>query len=231
MKEKNNMNSICQINGTVTHGRGIGKLVGMPTIDLKIAPDYELPNMGVYASKILIDGQSFYGLTHIGPRPTIDYDSRISIETYLFGFNREIYGHFIELQLFQRIRSIQRFDDLSALLRQFRQDCAVARNFWKIESYDSPLSIDTQTHLVRIGEEKIYLSIKEFDVLYLLFSNPGIVLTKKQIYETVWHEPAIGSYHAVENTIFQIRKKLNPYFSEHNIIKTVVGLGYKYEPG
>ena len=72
-------------------------------------------------------------------------------------------------------------------------------------------------------------SVKEFDVLYMLYSNPGMAFTKQQIYEAVWHEKANGYFHAVENTIFQIRKKIKKYSSDKNYIKTVVGYGYKFE--
>ena len=59
--------------------------------------------------------------------------------------------------------------------------------------------------------------------------NPGMAFTKQQIYEAVWHEKANGYFHAVENTIFQIRKKIKKYSSDKNYIKTVVGYGYKFE--
>lgn len=80
-----------------------------------------------------------------------------------------------------------------------------------------------------IVRKDINFSVKEFDVLYMLYSNPGMAFTKQQIYEAVWHEKANGYFHAVENTIFQIRKKIKKYSSDKNYIKTVVGYGYKFE--
>ena len=68
-----------------------------------------------------------------------------------------------------------------------------------------------------------------FSVKDMLYSNPGMAFTKQQIYEAVWHEKANGYFHAVENTIFQIRKKIKKYSSDKNYIKTVVGYGYKFE--
>lgn len=56
-----------------------------------------------------------------------------------------------------------------------------------------------------------------------------MAFTKQQIYEAVWQEKANGYFHAVENTIFQIRKKIKKYSSDKNYIKTVVGYGYKFE--
>ncbi len=228
MNGKNNLRHFYQIDGTVIHGRGIGKLVGMPTANLQIAPDSRLPEAGVYSSKIELDTQILYGITHIGTRPTVDNGSDISIETHIVNFNKDIYGCNMKVQLFSKIRALQKFDDLSSLLEQIRNDCLVAQNFWGLKPAASRLTIDIKTHQVKIGDKEVYLSAKEFDILYLFFSNPDIAFTKEQIYEAVWHEPANNSYHAVENTVFQIRKRIKPYSPKHDFITTIVGFGYKY---
>ncbi|MDD3362263.1 MAG: riboflavin kinase [Hespellia sp.] len=228
MKEKNNLTPLYQIEGIVIHGRGIGKLVGMPTANLQIAQKNKLPETGVYISKIELDTKILYGITHIGTRPTVDNDSDISIETHIINFNKDLYGCNMNVQLFSKIRDPRKFTDLSALLEQIRNDCFVAQNFWGIKPADFGLTIDIKTHQVKLNDKEVYLSAKEFDILYLLFLNPDIAFTKKQIYEAVWHEPANNSYHAVENTIFQVRKKFKTCSPKHNFIKTIVGFGYKY---
>ena len=78
------------------------------------------------------------------------------------------------------------------------------------------------------GKEEVYLSTNEFEVLYLLLQSPQTTFTKEQIYEQIWHEPTNNHLHAVENTIFQIRKRLKPYCKGHEYIKTVIGYGYKF---
>ena len=65
-------------------------------------------------------------------------------------------------------------------------------------------------------------------MLYLLLQSPQTTFTKEQIYEKIWHEPTNNHLHAVENTIFQIRKRLKPYCKGHEYIKTVIGYGYKF---
>ena len=62
---------------------------------------------------------------------------------------------------------------------------------------------------MKINQREIFLSGKEFDLLYFLYANPDIAYTKERIYEAVWHEPANDRNHAVENTVFKIRKKLS----------------------
>lgn len=96
--------------GTVIQGRGIGKLVGMPTANLKVEQEHELPTAGVYIAKVLLKGKVYYGVTHIGTRPTVDNDRDISVETHILNFNEDLYGCEMEIQLFTKLRSPQRFD-------------------------------------------------------------------------------------------------------------------------
>ena len=76
--------------GTVIHGRGIGKHVGTPTANMEIAKNTFLPKTGVYVADILLSDNRYYGVTHIGARPTLDNDDSVSIETHIFDFDRDI---------------------------------------------------------------------------------------------------------------------------------------------
>lgn len=216
------------LSGKVIHGRGIGKLVGMPTANMEVSDESTLPPSGVYITEILLDGQTYYGITNIGTRPTVDNDKVISVETHILNFNEEIYGKSIRIQLFSKLRSQKKFENFSLLLEQIRMDCIVARKFFGIEQNNFLLYMNAAKRQVLIGDYEVYLSAKEFDILYMLYSDPDIAYTKEQIYEAVWHEPSNGCYHAVENTIFQIRKRLKDYSREHDFIKTVIGFGYKF---
>ena len=90
MKEKLN-EPIYTLTGTVIHGRGIGKHVGTPTANIAIEKKDFLPKTGVYVADILLSDKRYYGVTHIGTRPTLDNDSFVSIETYIFDFDKDIY--------------------------------------------------------------------------------------------------------------------------------------------
>ena len=72
--------------------------------------------------------------------------------------------------------------------------------------------MDKETHCAMINSQNIYLSSKEFDVLYMLYSNPMSSFTKEQIYKAVWNELPVGGNHAVENIIYQIRKNVSVLF-------------------
>lgn len=100
-----------KLSGEVIHGRGIGKLVGMPTANLQISSETDIPPSGVYVTKIEYKGSTYCGVTNIGTRPTVDNDSEISIETHILNFNQKIYGEQLEIYLFKMLRCISKFED------------------------------------------------------------------------------------------------------------------------
>ena len=169
--------------GIVIHGRGIGKLVGTPTANLKVENEKQLPENGVYITRIFLDNQIYYGITHIGTRPTVDNDTDISVETHILNFSRDLYGSKIEIQLFEKLRNPMKFDNLSLLLEQIRLDCLSVQEFWGIDYSASRLTIDIKKHLVKVDGKEVFLSTKEFDVLYMLYSNPEVTFTKEEIYQ------------------------------------------------
>ncbi len=69
MEQISNKNPINILSGKVIHGRGIGKLVGMPTANMEVLDESILPSAGVYVTEILLDGRMYYGITNIGTRP------------------------------------------------------------------------------------------------------------------------------------------------------------------
>lgn len=208
MKEKIN-EPIYTLTGTVIHGRGIGKHVGTPTANIEIAKNTFLPKTGVYVADILLSGKIYYGVTHIGTRPTLDNDSFVSIETHIFDFDKDIYGCTITVNLYKKLREVRKFNELSLLLEQITNDRTMAQEFWGLKQTNHTLHIDINRHCVILEQQEVYLSTNEFEVLYLLLQSPQTTFTKEQIYEQIWHEPTNNHLHAVENTIFQIRKGFN----------------------
>lgn len=215
------------LSGVVIRGRGVGKHVGTPTADLALSPGSQLPPGGVYASRASSGGAVWYGVTSVGRRPTLHNDCVPSVETHLFGFAGELYGQALTVELHQRLRGIQTFGDLTQLLAQIGRDCAAARAFWGLDAPRSALTISEARRSVLLNGREAALSPKEFELLLLLARTPGEVLTKEAIYQAVWREPSNGWLHAVENTVFQLRKKLRPLAAGQEVIETVVGYGYR----
>lgn len=110
----------------VTHGQHLGGRLGMPTINQILPTDMALPRFGVYASCVQVDDQTLYGVTNIGIRPTVGAETPLA-ETWLDGYEGDLYGKTVTLWPIQHLRDEQTFDDLDGLRRQVSTDAARAR--------------------------------------------------------------------------------------------------------
>ena len=91
------------------------------------------------------------------------------------------------------------------------------------------LEINKENHRVVVYGEEIKLTPIEFDILYLLASNPGKVFNADEIFEKVWNEEAFGVNNTVMVHIRRLRSKLKEDTRDEKIIKNVYGVGYKIE--
>lgn len=91
------------------------------------------------------------------------------------------------------------------------------------------LTINKDNHKVTIDGEDIKLTPIEFDILYLLASNPGKVFSTDEIFERVWNEKVYEANNTVMVHIRRLRGKMNEDSREEKIITTVWGVGYKIE--
>ena len=91
------------------------------------------------------------------------------------------------------------------------------------------LSINKDNHKVTIDDEEIKLTPIEFDILYLLASNPGKVFSPNQIYEQVWKDNPYGTENTVAVHIRHLREKVEYNPAEPRYLKVVWGRGYKME--
>jgi len=115
------------ILGTVTHGDNLGKKIGFPTANLS-AHSEQFPPNGVYAAKAWVDGELYRGVINLGVRPTVSGGKAERVlEIYLFDFNRDIYGHDVEVHFLKFLRPEKKFENLDALVQQIRQDVQQAR--------------------------------------------------------------------------------------------------------
>ncbi len=110
------------IMGTVVHGNHIGSSLGFPTVNLLPGPDKLLPPAGVYRSEVLWRGRWIFGISNVGCKPTVTNQRVIGVETYLYDFDREIYGEPLEVYLKSYRRPERRFESLDALKAQLLQD-------------------------------------------------------------------------------------------------------------
>ena len=91
------------------------------------------------------------------------------------------------------------------------------------------LSINKDNHKVVVYGEEIKLTPIEFDILYLLASNPGRVFSTDEIFEKVWNEKVYEANNTVMVHIRRLRGKMKEDTRQDKIITTVWGVGYKIE--
>ncbi|WP_173219973.1 MULTISPECIES: response regulator transcription factor [unclassified Streptococcus] len=92
------------------------------------------------------------------------------------------------------------------------------------------LKMNHSSHEVQIGEEMLDLTVKSFELLWILASNPERVFSKTDLYEKVWQEDYVDDTNTLNVHIHALRQELAKYSSDQTpTIKTVWGLGYKIE--
>lgn len=91
------------------------------------------------------------------------------------------------------------------------------------------LVINKDNHKVTVYDEEIKLTPIEFDILYLLASNPGKVFSTDEIFERVWNEKVYEANNTVMVHIRRLRGKMKEDTRQNKIITTVWGVGYKIE--
>ena len=113
-----------EIEGTVIHGRRIGRTLGFPTANLD-AETVEAEN-GVYASQVEVDGQCYGAMSNLGRRPSVGGEQRL-LETHLFGFSGDLYGRRIRVRLLRRIRGEERYPTVDDLRRAIEHDAETVK--------------------------------------------------------------------------------------------------------
>ena len=118
-----------RIEGEVIHGEKRGRELGYPTANMSLS-GLHLPRFGVYAVKVdVLTGPlagSYHGAASLGVRPQFGGDVP-NLETYLFDFKGDLYGHHLSVALVAYLRPEMKFDGLPGLLQQMEADCAQAR--------------------------------------------------------------------------------------------------------
>ena len=148
---------------------------------------------------------------------TQDIDKIVGLST---GADDYVAKPFNPLELMARVKSqLRRYRELNPSKPHERQEVISLKR----------LEINKVTHQVVCYGESIKLTPIEFDILYLLASNPGRVFGTDEIFERVWHEKFYEANNTVMVHIRRLRGKMKDDTREDKIITTVWGVGYKIE--
>lgn len=118
------------VTGEVLHGRKIGRTLGMPTTNIVPSERKLLPPNGVYATRTVIAGELFEGITNIGYKPTVGAEPQKGVETYLFDLDRNLYGEILTVRFYGYERPERKFDSLEELKKRIGQDVEWGRTYF-----------------------------------------------------------------------------------------------------
>ena len=86
--------------------------------------------------------------------------------------------------------------------------------------------MDKSAHIVTIDGEQVDLSFKEFELLQYFMENNGVALSRERILNSVWNYDYYGDARTIDTHVKKLRSKIG---SKASLIKTVWGIGYKFE--
>ena len=89
------------------------------------------------------------------------------------------------------------------------------------------IELNKSAHQVRIDGKDIELSFKEFELLAYFMENQGIALSREKILNNVWNYDYFGDARTIDTHVKKLRSKLG---EKGELIKTIWGMGYKFEP-
>lgn len=120
------------ITGEVLPGKHLGRKIGFPTANLQPERYLIMPQPGVYITKTLYNGEIYNSLTNIGYNPTFGGVERISAETHIIDFDRDIYASNIEVFFLKKLRNEKKFKSAAELTEQIKCDISQVKEYFGI---------------------------------------------------------------------------------------------------
>ena len=126
-----------RMSGTVRHGEGIGRKRLFPTANLVPDAHIIVPKCGVYATRAhLPDGTQYVGVTNVGVRPTVSEANRVTVETYLTGFDGDLYGQELRLDFCAYLRPEKKFPSTRELHDRIAENIREAASLVSLTEWD-----------------------------------------------------------------------------------------------
>jgi riboflavin kinase/FMN adenylyltransferase len=124
------------ISGRVMHGAKLGRSIGFPTLNLRVAGDRSggRPALqGVYTVRVHgLAPKPLPGVASLGLRPTVDTDGRWLLEVHLFDFTEQVYGRLVQVEFVHKLRDEERYDTLDELVAAISRDAERARSLLEV---------------------------------------------------------------------------------------------------
>ncbi|MQS51523.1 riboflavin biosynthesis protein RibF [Companilactobacillus mishanensis] len=109
-------------HGEVVHGLQRGRKLGFPTANLVVDGEELIPSIGVYVTRILVDGKWYESMTSVGYNVTFDENTGVTVECNIFDFDKDIYDEEVRIEWHHYLRGEVKFDGADSLIDQLNLD-------------------------------------------------------------------------------------------------------------
>jgi len=120
-----------RISGHVVHGKKLGRTLGFPTLNLRIA--HKRPALsGIFVVQVHgLAADPVPGVASLGVRPTVEDSGRVMLEAHLFDYAQQCYGKLVRVEFLKKLRDEEKYADLPTLTAAIERDADYAREFFK----------------------------------------------------------------------------------------------------
>ncbi|MBR7779409.1 bifunctional riboflavin kinase/FAD synthetase [Undibacterium rugosum] len=119
-----------RISGHVIHGQKLGRTIGFPTLNLRIA-HHRPATTGIFIVKVHdLAEQPLPGVASLGVRPTVDDSGRVLLETHVFDYTGHAYGKIVQIEFLKKLRDEEKYHDLATLTAAINRDAEQARAYF-----------------------------------------------------------------------------------------------------
>ena len=120
------------ISGKIVRGQQRGRTINFPTINI-LPNRSKSPVSGVFAVKVKLSGQTYFGICNAGHKPTVN-GREFLFEAHIFDFEKDVYEQFAEIVFLKHIRPEKKFNSFAELKDQIEKDVIEAKKFFKLTS-------------------------------------------------------------------------------------------------
>lgn len=118
------------ISGHVIHGQALGRDIGFPTLNLRMAPQHPVLD-GIFITRVHgLAAHPLPSVSCIGSRPTVDSSGKRLLETHVLDFKQDCYGKLVKIEFLKKLRDNQKFDGLASLKAAIQRDVEQARAYF-----------------------------------------------------------------------------------------------------
>lgn len=121
------MDKLYKVSGVIIRGEQRGKAMGFPTANIRLHK--KIPE-GIYAGSVTINGKMYYSASFVGQAKTFQ-NADVKVESHLLNFDHDIYGKWITVRLYKKIRDNKKFDGIDALVEQMKKDVEEVKKYFE----------------------------------------------------------------------------------------------------